>query len=374
MKKLFSVIISILMILTLTACSGGAGGSTATTEPKTEGGEKKPSFVFVVTSQLGDKSFNDSAAEGTKKITEELGYETKIIEVGSDQTKWEPTILDLSEKGEYTAIFLNGSGTQEIVEKIAGDFPDQKYVLFDTEIAEGKFDNVYAISYKQNEGSYLGGVVAGLVTVSDMPNANAEKKIGFIGGDEGPIISDFLVGYIEGAQSVVPDVKVVVSYVGSWVDTAKAKELANAQFSQGVDIIYPAAMTASLGVIEAAAEQGKYIIGVDSDQATLLAETDEKKANVILTSVIKNVGQSLFDYAKAEGEGKAEYGKTVVLGVKENTTGIVVNKYYEANVSQEIRDKAAQAEKDIIEGKIKVSTALGVDNATVEKIVKSAQP
>lgn len=361
------LVVLLVALLFLSGCGNSAGNGNGSDDDK-------PSFVFVVTDQLGDKSFNDSAAAGMKKIADELGFETKIMEIGRDQTKWEPTILDLSESGDYTAIFLNGSGTQEIVERIAGDFPDQKYVLFDTAIEEGAFDNVYAISYKQNEGSYLGGVVAGLVTKSDMPNANADSKIGFIGGDAGPIISDFLVGYIEGAKSVNPDVKVYVSYVGSWTDTAKAKELANAQFSQGVDIIFPAAMTAGLGVIEAAAEQNKYIIGVDSDQAALLGATDEKKANVILTSVIKEVGQSLFIYADKVGKDTAEYGITDVLGIKEKTTDIVENEYYLKNVPQAIRDKVTEARTQILEGKITVSTALGVEQSAVDAIVNSVKP
>lgn len=296
------------------------------------------------------------------------------MEIGRDQTKWEPTILDLSESGQYTAIFLNGSGTKEIVEAIAKDFPDQKYVLFDAEIEAGSNDNVYAISYKQNEGSYLGGVVAGLVTASDMPYANPDHKIGFIGGDPGPIISDFLVGYIEGAKSVVPDVKMFVSYVGSWTDTAKAKELANAQFSQGVDIIFPAAMTAGLGVIEAAAEKNKYIIGVDSDQAALLAEADPKKAEIILTSVIKEVGESLFQYAQRVGKGEDKYGVTDMLGIKEKSTDIVENSYYLKNVPQAIRDQVTKARQDILDGKIKVSTALGGAQSEVDAIIDSVKP
>lgn len=351
-----------------------AGSATTTAGSTTPTTGKKPKFVFVVTDQLGDKSFNDSAAAGMKKITSELGFETKIVEIGRDQTKWEPTILDLSEGGEYTAIILNGSGTQEIVERIAGDFPDQKYVLFDAAIEAGKFDNIYAISYKQNEGSYLGGVVAGLVTKSTMKFANADDKIGFIGGDQGPIISDFLVGYIEGAKSVNPGVKVYVSYVGSWTDTAKAKELANAQFSQGVDIIFPAAMTAGLGVIEAASEQNKYIIGVDSDQATLLGETDPKKADVILTSVIKEVGQSLFIYADKVGKGEAKYGITDVLGIPEKTTDIIENDYYLKNVPAEIRAKVTDARAKIVSGEIKVPTALDVEQSVVDDIVNSVKP
>ncbi len=365
MKKLLVLFLAVALILT--GCGANQSGDADTSK---EG----PSFVFVVTNQLGDKSFNDSAAAGMKKIADELGYETKIMEIGDDQTKWEPTILDLSDSGEYTAIILNGSGTKEIVERIAPDYPDQKYVLFDCEIEEGSLDNVYAISYKQNEGSYLGGVVAGLVTISDMPYANEEHKIGFIGGDEDPIISDFLVGYIEGAKSVVEDVEVYVSYVGSWTDTAKAKELAIAQYNAGVDIIFPAAMTAGLGCIEAAAENNKYIIGVDSDQASLLAETDENKANVILTSVVKEVGESLFRYAELEGKGEVKYGATEVLGIKEGASDIVDNDYYKKNVPEEIRQKVNEAREAVLKGEITVTSALGLPQDQLDAILNSVQP
>lgn len=369
MKKLLVLILSLTLILT--GCGGNGSGKPTDGDSSTN---EDFSFVFVVTSQLGDKSFNDSAAAGMKKIADELGYETKVMEIGDDQTKWEPTILDLSDTGKYTAIILNGSGTKEIVEKIAPEYPEQKYVLFDSSIEEGSNDNVYAISYKQNEGSYLGGVVAGLVTTSNMPYANEEHKIGFIGGDEDPIISDFLVGYIEGAKSVIDDVQVHVSYVGSWTDTAKAKELAIAQYNDGVDIIFPAAMTAGLGVIEAAVENDKYIIGVDSDQASLFSGVDENKANVILTSVIKDVGESLYRYAELEAKGEILYGTTEILGIKEGASDIVDNKYYQENVPEDIREKVDQARESVLNGDIKITSALGLDQSILDEILNSVKP
>ena len=292
--------------LLLTACGGktdtvatsaaaeSAKAGAETTAIAAETDAKKPSFVFVCTGQLGDKSFNDSANAGMEKIASDLGCEIKVIEIGRDQTKWEPTFQDLAEEGKYDVIISNGSSSAEVIEQVAEEFPDQKFVMFDSVMEEGEWPYLYAISYKQNEGSYLAGVLAALVTESkDMPNANEDKKIGFVGGSEHPIITDFLVGYIAGAKSVDPDIKVYVSYIGSWDDTAKGKETAIAQYNQGVDIIFPAAEQAGLGCVEAAAEMGKYIIGVDSDQAMLFSGSDEAKANVILSSVLKNVGDSL---------------------------------------------------------------------------------
>lgn len=292
MKKAIALLLAGAMAFTVAACGNKAGNSqTVSTQSKeaqtaADSNEEagKPSFAFVCTGQLGDKSFNDSANEGMKKIASELGCETKVIEVGRDNTKWLPTYEDLAESGEWDVIISNGSSSAEVIEQAAEEFPNQKWVMFDTTMDSDKWPNVYAISYKQNEGSYLAGVLAALVTESDMEKANKDKKIGFIGGDEHPVITDFLVGYIAGAKSVDPNIKVYVSYIGSWDDTAKGKETAIAQFNQGVDIIFPAAEQAGLGCVDAAVEMGKYIIGVDSDQSMLFAGSDEDKANTILTS------------------------------------------------------------------------------------------
>lgn len=362
----------LVMLAAMTAvCAGLAAGCTV----NAEGSEDKPSFVFVCTGQLGDKSFNDSANEGITKIAEQLGCETKVIEIGRDQTKWEPTFMDLAEEGKYDVIISNGSSSAEVIEMVAEEFPEQKFVMFDATMEEDKYPNLYAISYKQNEGSYLAGVLAALVTESDMENANEEKKIGFVGGSEHPIITDFLVGYIAGAKSVDEDIKVYVSYIGSWDDTAKGKETAIAQYNQGVDIIFPAAEQAGLGCVEAAAEMGKYIIGVDSDQAMLFKGTDEGKANVILSSVLKQVGDSLVRMAEMEIEGTVPYGKYEELGIQENGTGLAVNEYYEANVPEEIRTVVEEKKEEVVNGNVEIPTALGdADQDEVQALIDSVAP
>ena len=362
----------------LAGCSSGTEESTntgETTSADEAADDSKPSFVFVCTGQLGDKSFNDSANQGIMDIASQLGCETKVIEVGRDQTKWEPTFQDLAEEGEYDVIITNGSSSAELVEKVSQEFPEQKFVMFDSDVEEGKYPNLYAISYKQNEGSYLAGVLAALVTSSDMENANEENKIGFVGGEEHPIITDFLVGYIAGAKSVDENIKVYVSYIGSWDDTAKGKETAIAQYNQGVDIIFPAAEQAGLGCVEAAVEMNKYIIGVDSDQAMLFKDTDEAKANVILTSVLKEVGNSLVRMAEMEIEGTVPYGSYENLGIKEGGSGIAINEYYEKNVPEEIRTQVAAAQEAVVNGEITIPTALGdADQNEVQALIDSVAP
>ena len=368
-KKVNAFLALVLASAMLAGCgaSGNNSGEEAQSESTAETDDSKPSFVFVCTGQLGDKSFNDSANEGVMEIAESLGCETRVIEVGRDQTKWEPTFQDLAEEGEYDVIISNGSSSIETIQKVAEEFPEQKFVAFDCTIETDKYPNLYAISYKQNEGSYLAGVLAALVTKSDMENANEENKIGFIGGSEHPIITDFLVGYIAGAKSVDPDIKVYVSYIGSWDDTAKGKETAIAQYNQGVDIIFPAAEQAGLGCVEAAVEMGKYIIGVDSDQSMLFAGVDEDKANVILTSVLKNVGDSLVRMANMEIEGTVPWGSYEELGIAENGAGLADNEYYQKNVPDEIKTVIEESKQEVIDGNVEIPTALGdADQAEVQ--------
>lgn len=356
--------------------SGNSGNSgEGETEAAAEADESKPSFVFVCTGQLGDKSFNDSANAGIEEIAASLGCETRVIEVGRDQTKWEPTFQDLAEEGEYDVIISNGSSSIETIQKVAEEFPEQKFVAFDCTIETDQYPNLYAISYKQNEGSYLAGVLAALVTQSDMEYANADNKIGFIGGSEHPIITDFLVGYIAGAKSVDPDIKVYVSYIGSWDDTAKGKETAIAQYNQGVDIIFPAAEQAGLGCVEAAVDMGKYIIGVDSDQSMLFAGVDEDKANVILTSVLKNVGDSLVRMANMEMEGTVPWGDYEELGIAENGAGIADNEYFQKNVPDDIKSVIEEKKQEVIDGNVEIPTALGdADQTEVQALIDSVAP
>ncbi len=379
MKKIVALALATTMALgLLSGCAGKPATSSPSpsTTPSQEGSTNASGMkaVFVVTGQLGDKSFNDSAAAGVNSMAEKLGVETKIIEIGRDQTKWEPTFMDLAESGEYDIIITNGSNAGELVTELSAEFPEQKFILFDTEIETGAFPNVYSISYKQNEASYLAGVMAALVTTSDMPNANAEKKIGFVGGEVHPIISDFLVGYVEGAKSVDPEIKVYVSYVGSWDDTAKGKESALAQYNQGVDIIFPAAEQAGLGCVDAAVEQGKYIVGVDSDQAMLFKGTNEEKANVILTSVLKEVGNSLVRAVSLDQEGKLTWGTFESLGLAESGVGIAKNEYYETNLPQDIKDAVTAAEAEVAAGKITVTTALGGNGDAAQAVIDSVAP
>lgn len=365
------------LVLGLVAC-GKTEEKAASTESNTEKATEEKAetetaeafkAILVVTGQLGDKSFNDSAAAGIEMIKNngDLNVETKVIEIGRDQTQWEPTFTDLAEEGAYNVIVTNGSNAKETVVKVAGMYPEQKFIMYDTTLKdEEKLPNIYAMSYKQNEASYLGGVLAASMSETG--------KIGFLGGSEHPVISDFLVGYIEGALSINSDVEVYVGYIGSWSDTAAGKTAANAQLANGVDVVFPAAETAGLGSIEAAKDAGKMAIGVDSDQAMLYKGVDEDMANTILSSVLKNVGDSIHRAVALEVKGELVWADYEVIGVAEDGTGLADNEYFRANVPADVVEAIENASKEIKDGTVTVSTALGVDQSIVEGIIQSAAP
>jgi basic membrane protein A len=219
--------------------------------------------------------------------------------------------------------------------------------------------NVYSILYAQNEGSFLVGALAAMVTSSDMPKANSEKVIGFLGGMDIPVINDFKVGYIQGAQYVDPDVKVLVSYANSFSDPGKGKELVLAQYEQGADIAFNVAGETGIGLLDAAKDKDRYAIGVDSDQYFLFQETDPDKAANIVTSMMKNVDDSLYRAIKLHLEGNLPVGEAEVLGIAEGGVGVADNENYQKLIPAEFREKVKELEEKIVSGEIAIETAIG---------------
>ncbi len=365
MRKWFALLVAVaLMGSVLTAgCLGGGAD------------EDKVKVVLLLNGNLGDKSFFDSANAGVLRAEEELGVEVKVIEMGLDQSKWEPALADVSTQ-DYDLIIVGTWQMTEYLEKIAPQHPDKRYIIFDTAVDYTKADlsNVYSILYKQNEGSFLAGALAAMVTTSDMPLANPEKLIGFLGGMDIPVINDFLVGYIEGAKYVEPDIKVAISYVGSFGDPAKGKEMALAQYQMGVDIGFNVAGETGLGQLDAAKEMNRYALGVDSDQALLFKDSDPEKAGLIVTSMLKRVDNSLYRAIDLYLKGELPFGEAESLGLAEEAVGLADNEYYRQLTTEEMRQTLAEIEAKILSGEITVSTAFGMDSAELDALRNSVRP
>ncbi len=290
----------------------------------------------------------------------DLGVDGKVIEGGYDPAKWQPDLEQLAQ-GDSDIIIIGTWQMVDAVTAVAPKHPEKKFIIFDTSVdyTKGNLGNVYSILYKQNEASFLVGALAAMITTSNMPLANKDKVIGFLGGMDIPVINDFKVGYIQGAHYIDPEVKVLVSYAGSFNDPAKGKELVLAQYDQGADISFNVAGETGLGLIDAAKEKNKYAIGVDSDQYIMLKDKDPEAASHIVTSMMKNVDKSIYRALKLYLEGKLEFGKAEALGLAEDGVGIADNENYQKLVPQEFRDKVNELAQKIIKGEIKVDTAFG---------------
>ncbi len=358
MKRNVFTIFSLMLIasMLLAACASPAAtatqapGTSATSAPTTGGGQpatKQVKVVNLINGTLGDKSFFDSADRGAKKAQSEFNLDLKTIEAGIDPAKWQPALEDAAANEDYDLMIVGTTQMSEFLQKVAPKYPDKKFILYDTTVDYTACDckNVYSMTYKQNEGSYVAGLYAGLMSKT--------KTIGAVGGQDIPVINDFIVGYKQGAKDGgIDPSKVIVQYAGGWNDPAKGKEITLAMYQQGADIVFNIAGGTGVGIFQAAQETGKWAIGVDSDQATLIEATNPDQAKQILTSMQKNVDNSIYRAVKMYLDGTLPFGKAEALGLKEGGVSLSDNKYYQAATPQEVKDKIAQAIKDVSDGKI----------------------
>jgi len=339
------------------------------------GGEKESSqktttsahdYALLINGNLGDKSFHDSANKGILEAGKSLDAQTKVVETGYDSSKWEPALLDLIDE-KHDVIVCGTWQLNEIIAKVAPQYPEQKFIIYDTSMdyAKGGFDNVYSMQYKQNDGSFLAGVLA-----AEMSKTG---EIGFIGGMDNTVILDFLTGYIQGAKTVNPDIKVIPSYIGNFSDSAKAKELAFAQYQMGVDIIFACASNASEGVLQAAKAKGNYCIGVDSDMAMLYKDSDPEMANLIISSMLKRVDQSIELALTSDAEGTLAYGTVANLGIAEDCIGLADNEIYQKQVPEAVRADVTLYSNKIKNGEITVKTAFNTSSDAVKAYIDSAR-
>ena len=307
--------------------------------------------ALVVHGSLGDKSFFDSAAAGLQRADADLPVELKIIEAGSDKSKWQPALADAADTG-YDVIIVGTFEMSPFVPELAEEFPDEKFVIFDDTVDFTACDcgNVIGIQYYTSTAGYLAGYAAAKISKSG--------KLGTIVGMEGPTVLDFKVGFDQGAKVANPNVEVLNQVAGTFTDPAKGKEIALAQFNQGVDIVFPIAGGTGIGALQAAKDSGKLAVGVDSDQAAIFAPTDPAQADVIFTSVEKRVGDSLYLVLEKTIDGSQEYGKTIILGLQDGAVGISKNAQYEKLVPAEIRAEVEDLQAKIASGEIVVDTVM----------------
>lgn len=378
MKKFIATLLVAAMTLTLTACAAPAAG-TAAEAPAAEAEATGTVYNVcnLVNGNLGDKSFFDSAYSGLKALEDAGRIKLTTIEMGGtdeDQPKWLSTLYEVSEAGEYDVIVCGTYQMPDYLKEVATKYPDQKYVIYDDNTYVGDNSNVCNITYKQNDLGYLVGTFAACMTTdTSVANINEDAVLGFVGGVDSPVINDFLIGFIEGAQAVNPDVKIDTRYTNDYVDTAIAKEYGVSMITDNkCDIIWGVAGNAGNGAAEAALENGTgWFIGVDSDQELTFSED---LAAITLTSGLKNVGNSLVWFFDELDAGTEHYGTEVTLGIAEGGVGIVTDKNYDKYASADTKAKVEEAQQAILDGKITVDSAIGDTTGKAEELREAVRP
>ena len=269
---------------------------------------------------LGDGGFNDSMLAGVEAAKADYGIEYQLVEP-KEISEFEANFTDLSASGKYDLIIGGGFDAVEALQKVASEFPEQRYLFVDGEVTG--CDNVTSVLFKD--------------------------KIGMVVGVDSPSQNIFVAGYMAGAKAANPDVEVIVKYVGSFADTTTAKELALAEADAGADVIFAAAGGSGLGVFNAA-QQGTFkAIGADVNQC--LIDPDH-----IMLSAIRKIDVVIKDGIKSAIDGTLE-GGTMVPGLKEDALGIT-NEGSKVEIDPASLDAAQTAKDKIISGEITVPSTI----------------
>ena len=292
-----------------------------------------PVVVTMVTDTLGlgDQNFNDLAKRGLDRAVEELGVQGEVIE-SRDAASYIPNLTQAAEQSDLSVAV--GFLLTEAITEVANQYPDDNFLIIDS-VSEAP--NVSGVTFREQEGAFLAGVAAALLTKTN--------KLGVVGGVKIPPVVRYQVGFEAGARSINPDIEVIVGYADTFTDPALGKELTLAQYNQGVDIAFPVAGATGIGSFDAAKEKGEgfWVIAADTDQSHLGAEHQ-------LAVSEKGVDTALFLAAQQVVEGNFQ-GGAASLGLAED--GVGFGSPHES-IPQEVLDTVAAYEQAIIDGAITV--------------------
>ena len=377
-RRLVAMFTAVTLVLSMAGCGGAwpaeekkdtntaavaaddTGGSTkeASEGQSEEMSKEVKKMVTVLPNVRGDGGTHDLACRASEAIADKIGAELDIIELGTavtDSAKWEAAMSDLCEE-DYDLIITGGSLMKDTIQTVAPMYPEIPFICYDVNLDFDSVDmpNVYAMDFHQNEAAYMAGVIAASMTKSNY--------IGFVGATKIPVIYDFMVGFISGAQAVNPDIKVAVAFTNDFNDATLAKELALAQITDGADVLFPACGNAAVGVYEAARDKSVSAIGNDQDVAAKYANSDESLEKVILASVMKKVDNAVSTAYERFAKGELPFGSQETVG-----------EYYEAQLPDEVKAVVTEYEGKIGSGEVTVPTAIGMDAEEIDGIISSAQ-
>lgn len=320
----FSTAIALLFAITLGACSGK--------EPQSSTSTAKPFKVALLTpGPVSDKSWNGGAYAGLMAIRDSLGAEVSHIQTKTP-AEFDENFRQYGAKG-FDLVFGHGFEFQDAALRVAPSFPKTVFV---TTSGTSVGPNVAGADFAFEESSYLAGIVAGRMTRSNL--------LGAIGGTELPPVKRSFEAFEQGARSVNPHVKVIVSYIGNWDDVSAGKEQAIAQISRGVDVIFQNADAAGLGVFQAVKEaSGAWIIGANANQNDIAPEQT-------LGSVVIDLPHAFLLIAQDVKKGGFK-GKVYSLGLHDNVVTFVPNPAVSTRIPSSILAETDSVRAQMMSGK-----------------------
>lgn len=296
-----------------------------------------PAIIYDMGGKF-DKSFNQSANDGTNRFKKETGIEVREFEV-TNAAQREQAMTRFAQRGAQIIVAI-GFSQASAVEAAAKKFPNVKFAIVDGTV---NLPNVQSINFREQESSFLCGMAAAL--------ASKTGKVGFVGGMDIPLIRKFALGYAEGAKFVNPSVEVYQNMTGAtaaaWNDPTKGSELAKSQIGRGADVIFHAAGNTGGGVMQAAKDAGKLSIGCDSNQNYL-------HPGSVLTSAVKRVDVAVYKTIMDAKNGTWK-GGPIVLGLAEEGVGYALDEHNRKLITPAMEAKLTTAKADIISGKLKVT-------------------
>src|SRR5271157_2510390 len=297
----------------------------------------KPAIIYDLGHKF-DASFNEGVYHGAEKFKKDSGVDYRDLEIQNDAER-EQDLRKFAKAG-YSPIMTVGFSWDTALGKVADEFPNTKFGIIDADVDK---PNVQSIKFKEEEGSFLVGVIAA--------KTSKAGKVGFVGGMDIPLISKFECGYAQEVKYASGGKDEVFANMtgttpAAWNDPVKGGELAKSQIDRGADIVYAAAGATGQGVLKAAADAGKLGIGVDSDQDNLFP-------GKVLTSMLKHVDVATYKSFMDAKSGAWKPG-IQALGLKEGGVDYAIDEWNKGVLTPEAKAAADAAKADIISGKIQV--------------------
>jgi len=292
-----------------------------------------PAIIYSPSGKF-DKSFNEMSYVGTQKYKADTGRDYREFETQTESQVGQ-AIQNFASRG-FSPIVMLSNGYRDQMERVARDFPDTKFMMIDAYI---DLPNVRSVEFSEHEGSYLVGLVAGMTSKS--------KIIGFVGGQDIPLIRKFACGYAQGAfaggaKEVIRTMTGIT--VTAFNDPVKGGEIARSQMEQGADVIFAAAGGTGIGVLQAVADGGKLAIGVDSNQNYMFPGT-------MLTSMVKRVDIATYNTFRDAEEGNWS-GGSIKFGTAEGGVDWALDEYNRDLITPEVEAAVNEARQKIIDGEI----------------------